>query len=331
MRQSTTIFIHTAKSVFATFLLGMAGLLASSCASGPGSAGATIVADTAAQKPASSAKRNPRMFWTVQSAQGGGTAYIQGTLHLGSDELYPLDAEVLSRLKSADLVLGELSSADIDRSSTLILERMSYALLDRSRTLTDILSKDEAAFLEEFLGKDVLRTIALFHPWVAYTYLDAIAAGKSGLSAEKGVDMALYAAAAEYGKAVGGLETLEKQLDVLTGPPLATQLLVLKDAIREYRENPRAIEELYRAYLQDDRKALARIVGESIERTERYSAELSSFNDSLLGKRNAVWADRIASLLREGQTVFVFAGAAHFTGEGNVLDLLADRGFKVKP
>jgi uncharacterized protein YbaP (TraB family) len=270
------------------------------------------------------------MFWTLSSPSGG-TLYIQGTLHLGSDELFPFNTQVTDSMKRASIVLGELSSADLDRSQSLILERMSFALLDKNRTLYELLSADELAYLEAFLGKEALRNLSLFMPWVAYSYLDGIAAAKAGLDVGKGVDMALYSVAAELGKAVGGLESVESQLDLLTGPQLSTQLLVLKDAIREYKSYPDSIDELYAAYRADDRKKLSKLIDLSLERSEAYSAELGKFNDSIYGKRNAAWAAKLAAMLDEGKSVFAFAGVAHFVGAGNVIDLLVQRGYTLHP
>ncbi len=323
--------VHVIKSVAGTAILGAACFFAASCASQAGLGADAPAAGAGSQNSATAARqKSPRMFWTLSSSSGG-TLYIQGTLHLGSDELFPFNTQVTDSMKRADIVLGELSSADLDRSQSLILERMSFALLDKNRSLGDLLGADELAYLEAFLGKEALRNLSLFMPWVAYSYLDGIAAAKAGLDVGKGVDMALYSVAAELGKAVGGLESVESQLDLLTGPQLSTQLIVLKDAIREYKSYPESIEELYAAYRADDRKKLSRLIDQSLERSQGYSADLGKFNDSIYGKRNAAWADKLAKLLDEGKSVFVFAGVAHFVGAGNVIELLSKRGYTVNP
>ena len=304
--------IRSIKAFTGTALLALAGFLAGSCAQLPSGA------------PGS---KEPRMFWTL-TAPDGGTLYVQGTIHVGGDELYPVDPEVLDALKSADLVLAELSSGEMERSQSLVLERMANGILDKGATLYDYLSPEESAFLEGVMTADLFKRLAPFQPWVAYSALDAIMAGKSGLDPAKGLDMELYSAASELGKPVVGLESAAAQLDVLTGPPLSTQLLVLKDAIREYRAYPDALKALYDAFVRDDRKGMGREVSASLTRTETFSDELADFNHSLLGQRNVAWAERIVAVSKGKKAVFLFAGAAHFVGDGNVLDLLADRGYK---
>lgn len=330
---------RVAKRLAGAAVLAAAGFLAAACAGGPPAASAdgpaAAVPSTRTPEPARAAdpmapRSLPRMAWTLTSPSGA-VAFVQGTLHLGSDALYPLDRTVTEALAAADLALGELSSADMERSTGVILERMSFSLLSRGRTLDTLLSAEELAYLKGALGAEGYRFVSVYRPWVAYSYLDGVAAAKAGLSAERGVDAALYAAAASVGKAVAGLESIESQLDVLAGPSEELQTALLRDSVREYRARPEAIGELYEAYRKDDRRGLARAVAEALSRSNAFSKDLAAFNDSLLDKRNKAWAERIDALMKDGKRLFIFAGVAHFVGEGSVLELLKAKGYTVRP
>ncbi len=328
-----------AKHLAGTAILAAAGFLASGCAGAPAAGPTDKPAAFAPSSDAPAQARGanplsprslPRMAWTL-TAPSGAVAFVQGTLHLGSDALYPLDRAVTDALVAADLALGELSSADMERSTGVILERMSFSLLSRGRTLDAILSAEDVAYLKGALGAEGYRFVSVYQPWVAYSYLDGIVAAKAGLSAERGIDAALYAAAAAYGKAVAGLESIESQLDVLAGPSVELQTALLRDSVREYRSRPGAIEELFEAYRKDDRRGLARAVAEALSRSNGFSKDLAAFNESLLDKRNMAWAERIDSLMKDGKNLFIFAGVAHFVGEGSVLELLKAKGYTVRP
>ena len=268
------------------------------------------------------------MFWVLE-APGGGTIAIQGTLHLGTDELYPLHGTVLDSLAAAETVVAELSPGALDRVQGLVLDRMAGSVLPDRKTLYELLPAADVATIEGVMGRDMFRRLSGFLPWVAYSVMDQYSAGSSGLDGSLGVDVALYSAAAELGKTVSGLETAEFQLDVLTGPALELQLLLLRDNAREYRERPQALRELYEAYLSDDRRALARLMADSMERSERFAPELARWNDALFGSRNAEWAGKIAALAAGGKDVFLFAGVGHFLGPGSVIELLEARGFRL--
>jgi uncharacterized protein YbaP (TraB family) len=272
------------------------------------------------------------MYWTVDGGTAGkGRIFVQGTLHLGRDELYPLDDRVLDALDSADIVLAELSPGDLAWSRDLVLDRMADSVLDGGRTLYDLLPAADVASAEAVMGKDNLRRLAIFRPWVAYSAFELFVAGKLALDPEKGVDAALYSLAARMGKTVHGLEDPEFQLDVLAGPSLEIQVLLMRDAIREYREQPDALKRLYDAYRTGDHRALAIELDAGLKRSLAFAPELAAFNDSLLRQRNAQWVKVLDSYVREGKSVFVFVGAAHMFGPGNLLERLAGLGYKIRP
>ena len=129
------------------------------------------------------------MFWQASSGPGGaGKLYLQGTLHLGKDELYPLDDKVLDAMAASDMILAELSPGDLARSRELVLNRMAEAALEDGKTLYDLLPAADVASAEAVMGKENLRRFAIFRPWVAYSAFELFVAGKLALDPEKGVD-----------------------------------------------------------------------------------------------------------------------------------------------
>lgn len=298
-------FLLLALIVFGTF----------ACASSPGSSGSAI-------SPA------PRFFWTL-TAPSGARLSIQGTIHVGDSELYPLHKDVLSAMAESDLVYGELSLDSINEVQTLVVERMASSVAEPSKTVDRLLSPDELAQIETLMGKEMFRRLSPFQPWVCSVVLESYAASSTGLNEAYGVDMALLSAAGELGKEVFGLETASFQLSVLAGPSLSTQLAVLKDNLRELREEPDSLKLLYAAYRDNNQKALAKIMDQSMRRSAAFSAELAAYYDSLLRQRNQAWLERLLGFAQEGKDVFVFAGAAHFVGQDNLIDMLKAKGYKL--
>ena len=306
--------------------------LLGSCSLLPGSRPGPGVTPVPGKFPAFGAGDGPRMFWTVSSGpESQGRLFVQGTLHLGRDELYPVDEGVLDAMAWADVILAELSPGDLGRSRDLVLDRMAQAVLEDGETLYDLLPAEDIASAEMVMGKENLRRFAIYRPWVAYSAFELFVAGKFALDPEKGVDTALFSLAASMGKPVHGLEAPEFQLDVLTGPALEIQVLLLRDAIREYRSHPDVLKRMYEAYRDDKQKTLAKELDASLKRSLAFAPELSAFNDSLLARRNAEWTAVLDSYLQEGKSVFVFVGAAHVLGAGNVLERLAKLGYTVQP
>lgn len=321
------------KSNVAMAILALAFLaLLGSCSLLPGSRPGPGVTPASGKPPVSGVGDRSRMFWTVSAGPAGqGRLFVQGTLHLGRDELYPVDERVLDAMARADVILAELSPGDLGRSRDLVLDRMAEAVLEDGETLYDLLPADDIASAEMVMGEENLRRFAIYRPWVAYSAFELFVAGKFALDPEKGVDTALYSLAARMGKPVHGLEAPEFQLDVLTGPALEIQVLLLRDAIREHRNHPDALKRMYEAYRDDKQETLAKELDSSLKRSLAFAPELSAFNDSLLARRNAEWTTVLDSYLQEGKSVFVFVGAAHLLGADNVLERLAKLGYTVQP
>lgn len=320
--------VNLATGVLALAFLAMLG----SCSLLPATRVGPGATPTPGALPAPGIPEGPRMSWTVNGGPAGqGSLFVQGTLHLGRDELYPLNDRVLDAMASSDVVLAELSPGDLARSRNLVLDRMAEAALDGGKTLYDLLPPTDVASAETVMGRENLRRLAIFRPWVAYSAFELFVAGKLALDPEKGVDVALYSLAASMGKTVHGLEDPEFQLDVLAGPTLDIQTLLLRDAIREHRDHPDAMKRMYEAYRAGDHRTLAVELDASLKRSLAFAPELAAFNDSLLARRNAEWAKVLDSYLREGKSVFVFVGAAHMLGADNILERLAGMGYSVQP
>lgn len=293
------------------------------------------------QEPELRVEPAPRMFWTLKTATGTttgadttipgkGILYVQGTLHLGTPELYPLDNRSFQALAEADLVFAELNPQEMALGPELVRSRMGASMLHDGIALRTLLPSDDVAWLEAFIGTSVFNVLERYEPWVAYSAIDQFAASRLDLDPTQGVDAVIFKEAARLGKHVEGLETAAYQLQLLSSPNLSLQVLLLRDSIREYRNHADALLNLYRAYLEDDRVALERELSSSIARSESFDPALAEFNNALLSERNEAWARRLAGLLDQGQTVYLFAGVAHFVGPGNVLERLEDYGYRLE-
>lgn len=276
----------------------------------------------------------PRMFWILEAeatGEGKGRLYAQGTLHMGRPELYPLDPETLARMAQSDIIVAELSQTELETAQALMLDRLAGSIVPEGKTLSMLLPPDELDWIRSFMGADTFAAFNRYEPWVALSALEMFAASRAGLDSALGVDASLFEEALRLGRHVEGLETAEFQMNILTGHALSDQVLMLRDSIREYRDNPDAIPGLYEAYRDDNRHLLASQIRASLDRSEAFSPRLQSFNESLLDNRNADWAQRLHGLLDSGFDVYLFAGAAHFVGEGNVIERLEAYGYTVLP
>ena len=155
------------------------------------------------------------------------------------------------------------------------------------------------------------------------TTQDAVRAGQSrGMALANGADMVLLRAAAQSGKMVEPLETLESQFTMIAKIPGETAPL------------PSPVEAKPEAGPEDLSQAMAQLENAWANgQHELFSDMLSEMQVSapdayrvLFVERNARWSDWVAGRMRQPGTAFVAIGAAHLAGEDSLLVRLAQRG-----
>ncbi len=157
----------------------------------------------------------------------------------------------------------------------------------------------------------------------------AIRAGRArGMQVDNGADMVLRRAAEAAGKPVGGLETIESQLNMFThlpaeqpeiaapraGEPIATAAATMENLSD-------AMAEMQAAWKRGDQSVFVRMLGEL-----RHSSPETY--RTLFAARNARWADWVSARMQTPGTVFVAVGAGHLAGSDSLLVRLAEQGIE---
>lgn len=151
----------------------------------------------------------------------------------------------------------------------------------------------------------------------------AVRAGKSrGMALNHGADMVLLRAAAEDGKVVEPLETLQSQLNMISNIPVESRSAASCAAGRcgdSAHDLSAAMTLLQGAWASGDQGLFAAMLNEM-----RVSAP--NAYRILFAERNGRWSDWVLGRMRQPGTVFVAVGAAHLVGPDSLLVGLARRG-----
>jgi uncharacterized protein YbaP (TraB family) len=152
---------------------------------------------------------------------------------------------------------------------------------------------------------------------------DAVRAGEAqGMGVANGADMVLLRAAAQSGKPVEPLETLDSQYRMIAAipaeaasPPPCAGIQCTGAA----EELGAAMSQLQRAWANGEHELFAAMLREM-----RLTAP--GAYRTLFVERNARWSNWVAARMRQPGTVFVAIGAAHMAGADGLLLRLAERG-----
>jgi hypothetical protein len=278
----------------------------------------TALSGVALQSPAAE-RYEYGLLWRIEGA-GAPASHVFGTVHLADPRVTRLPPAVARELDQARSVTLETG---IDSTSMLGLAgRMVFT---DGRDLPGVAGAElfsRAAKLTAGLGlpEPVLRQ---FRPWAVAMLLSVPPQDPTSV-----LDFVLERRAAEQGKPLHQLESLDEQISVLEGLSEEDQVALLRQAVDEYESMPRRLARVVDAYLARDLAGLWRVSQEGVGSGEEERRLNEVFTRRLLHERNARMAERAEPRLREGGA-FIAVGALHLYGGSGVLAQLEQRGWRV--
>jgi uncharacterized protein YbaP (TraB family) len=266
-------------------------------------------------------------LWEVSSDTN--TVYILGSVHVATEDSYPLAEAIENAYALADYLVVEV---DINAISEL---EMTYLLLEKGtypagESLSDYISEDLYSRLcDRFRELDttglMLSSINRFEPWVVATLISDLDYMALGYEAEYGIDYHFLEKAGADGKDILELESAEFQLDIFDSMPYETQIILLEDAV-DNQVTADEIEMMFEAWSTGDVTTMEwLILGSDIS-----NPEYRTIYENLIDERNFLMVEKIEQYLQDDDVYFVVVGAGHLVGENGIINLLDSKGYTVE-
>jgi len=260
-------------------------------------------------------------LWVVRDADS--TIYLFGTVHLLRPETVWDSPVVDQAFDSADQIWFEIENPDDQAAAIPLVQRYG---IDLETSLSSRLTPGEQTQLNMAAEAMGLNGPAFepMRPWLAALTLSVAPLTRAGYETDSGVELVLRARALEAGKPITGLETIEEQLQVLSGMSEDAQMAFLRSVLSDYENATVELDRLVAAWAIGDMETL-----EAIGVTPM-RAEGEEFYQALLARRNANWAGQIDTMMQGEGVIFIAVGAAHLAGDDSVQVLLKQRGYTVR-
>jgi uncharacterized protein len=281
-----------------------------------------VLAAAAAGQVQPSVPAGRSFVWKVSARQG--IVYLVGSVHLLSQDYYPLSAALDTAYKESDLLVEEVDYGRLmaPESQLLLLKR---GMLPAGQSLDTVVSAETMALVTQrvsALGLP-LSPLTRFKPWSLSLTLLALEWQKAGFDASLGLDKHFYDRAIADGKPVQALETVEFQISRLDELPMELQDRLLAQTFKEIETQTASVRTLVDAWKTGDAATVERIVLDDL-RGERV------MYDRLLVERNNAWLPRITALFDRPRPSLVVVGAAHLVGPDGLLAMLRARGYAIE-
>ena len=263
----------------------------------------------------------PRPLYLWRYTSPGATVFLAGSIHFLKESLYPLPEPFEAAFRQADTLVVE-----VDLSALTPAEMQSKTIaagrLPKGETLATVLPPELYARLSRRFAGDGMD-IVLFEslkPAMVMNQLAVFGLMALGYSPQFGLEQ--HFTASKGDRPVLELESIDAQLDLLFGQPIATQVQLLEDTLDQEEQFEPLLADMVRAWLAGADDAFLDLFEQQVGQSEL----ARTFNRKLLDDRNAGMAESIAGYLSGTGTYFVLVGAAHFIGENGIVSLLAQKG-----
>ena len=269
---------------------------------------------------------NAQLLWKITGKGVEKPSYILGSHHAVPFNYCDSIPGLMKAFEEVDFVIGEF---DMVKMGEMTLEQMQnmqkMMMMPADTMLLSLFSKEEKELLDAYLKETIGAQLEMFSAMKPMTIMvtvqnkilmDII----PDIASMTGMDKYMQTLAVSKGKKVGGLETMEYQMNLLYGNSLEEQA----DALLEMAQNSNSKElmiELTAAYKSQDLDALWSVFKDQMTRYEY---------DALVSERNKNWKKQIVELLPVQSSLFV-VGSGHLPGEKGMIKLLKKAGYKVKP
>lgn len=273
------------------------------------------------------------LLWKVEGGELEEPSYLFGTIHLGKGPIGNLHPAAERAIEASDAVHTEVP---MDAATQMGMAK--HFVRSDGRKLSESIGEELTTRLETELRainpQLGIATLESFKTWAVAVTMPLL---KAQLNGTRAVDAIVWNQAEELGKATGALEKPADQAAIFDDLAEEEQIVFLSESLRQMKQAREAgedpVDDLMNAYIAGDperlddemeRQLQGMAEGEHRELGERLMSRL-------LDERNVTMAatmiDRMTA--EPGRSFFFAVGAGHYVGDGNIRDILTEKGYTV--
>ena len=228
---------------------------------------------------------NAQLLWKISGRGIEKPSYILGTHHAVPFTYCDSIPGLMKAFEEVEFVIGEFDMVKMGEMSPAQMQNMQkMMMMPADTTLLSLFSKEEKELLDAYLKETIGAQLEMFSTMKPMTIMvtvqnkilmDII----PDIASMTGMDKYMQTLAVSKGKSIGGLETMEYQMNLLYGSSLEEQA----DALLEMAQNSNSKElmiELTAAYKSQSLDALWSVFKDQMTRYEY---------DALVSERNKNW------------------------------------------
>lgn len=273
---------------------------------------------------------NAQILWEVSGNGLSKPSYIMGTHHIAPISIIDSIDGFNEAINRCDVLYGEVSKEEMNSMETQ-QKAMQLSIAPADSTLDKIFTPAQFDSIDNVLkkytaGMASLQQLVMLKPTLVATQLAVMQSLKAfpDFNPQQQLDSNVQSLADSLGKELGAFETVDFQLNLLYGQPIAEQAKELLIAVRHDDELESFSHKLANAYKSQNLDLMYEYMNDPI----------LGFDDAskkrLVDDRNQRWVETLVELMPQ-KSIFVCVGAGHLPGESGLLNLLQQKGYTISP
>ena len=282
---------------------------------------------------------NAQILYKITGKDAKGASYIIGTYHLADASFTEKIPGLQTALAETEQVYGEVNMENTMQPAST--QKMTAAMmLPEGQTLKTVLTPEQfgkvSAFAKELMGVGldndmVFSQLGKMSPRALSTQFTLLLFMKNSttpFNPANGIDNFFQMQAKQNNKPIGGLETIDFQIETLyKSTPIERQVEELICLVDNKEYNLMMVQEITKAFYAQDLQAIEKAADEKLNNSCDSTPEEE---ERLIYGRNDNWMKLMPSIMAEKPTFFA-VGALHLVGERGMLAQLQKAGYTVTP
>ena len=254
---------------------------------------------------------NGSVLWKLEHPDGR-IGYLLGTMHVKDNAAYAHVEKALDTMSFCTHYFGEIDLTE----ATDIIQPEDY-LIPGEQSLESLITPRHFKRMSKILQKAYELELKLFSRLYPLMLINQISELLLQEDNTMSLDQFLWTKAMEQGKTMGGVEAVNRQIEILHSLDLNTQLKALKDLCQNVRKFNKSVLKMVKLYEQANIQAIFKMS----------KKQLGALRKIMLYERNSDMASFIDA--HQFSNAFFAIGAAHLGGDKGVLNLLKKKSWRL--
>ena len=275
------------------------------------------------------------LIWKIEK-EGLKPSYLFGTIHLADPRLLSLKPAARKAFdESTTLALEITEILDPKKLAGIAFSALQYTAYTDGSTLTDKLSEEDVKKIGDAAREKLGLPWSLASKMKPWALMGALGLPACEMERKKAqlpvVDAYLGQLAQSQNKQIVPLETMIGQLQAMDSLPEDVSIRGLIQSVSLGKRMDDLFETMIQLYLEEKTAlvwSMMRRVGVDGFVEKQDSAEYAAFQREIVDRRNVTMVEESEAHLQQGG-VFIAVGALHLPGEAGMLNILAQKGYRI--